>query len=615
MTQQKSYTLKCFLCGKQHTEEESVTFCLACGGPIETYHNYEAIRQKLNTYSLTHSPISALKYMAWYPIDNFQNIVSLNEGGTPLVHAKNLGAKMGLKNLYIKNEGMNPTGCFKDRGTMVEITKAKEMGAEAICLASTGNMAASCAAYASAAGIPCYVLVPEGTPVGKLAQTLTFGARVIQVRGSYSDCAKLAVQMSQRFGYYLAGDYTFRTEGQKSEGYEIIEQLLWKCPDYVVCPIGCGTNFHAIFKGIKEFYELGLIDRLPKLIGVQTPGCNPIVKAFEQGRKDYDVYEKPNTIASAIAAGDPLDGAKILADIYESKGIATEVNDDFLLSAQQEQARGEGVFAEPSGALAYAAVKKLASEGFFKQDDIIVCIATGNGLKDPKSPLKILPEPASVEPVFEEIEHFIENKLYAIRESGQEDQGKVLFVNEPDQNALSHVLQKEFGISPDERITFAILQIVKGFLLKGKEVNKTDLQHILEEVLDEVSLKNRVLEIKDFYVGTGLSQKAKAHVTVIAFGEEHTFTCEESGPLNALISAISRGLKDVDTRGIQLIDYSVDIDTRNVDASVEVKMTLFDNKGNKVVSRTTSPDIIVASVRAYEKGFNLLYSKEQSLEV
>lgn len=615
MTQQKSYTLKCFLCGKQHTEEESVTFCLACGGPIETYHNYEAIRQKLNTYSLTHAPISALKYMAWYPIDNFQNIVSLEEGGTPLIHAKNLGGKLGLKKLYIKNEGMNPTGCFKDRGTMVEITKAKEMGATAICLASTGNMAASCAAYASAAGIPCYILVPEGTPVGKLAQTLTFGARVIQVRGSYSDCAKLAVQMAKRFGYYLAGDYTFRTEGQKSEGYEIVEQLFWKCPDYVVCPIGCGTNFHAIFKGIKEFYELGLIDRLPKLIGVQTPGCNPIVKAFEQGRIDYDIVEKPNTVASAIAAGDPLDGTKILADIYESKGYAVEVTDDFLLIAQQEQARGEGIFSEPSGALAYAAVKKLAGENFFKESDIIVCIATGNGLKDPKSPLKILPEPASVEPVFEEIEHFIENKLYTIRESGQADKGKVIFTNEPDQKAVSDILQKEFGITPDKEITIAVLQIVKGFLLKGKEVKKTDLQHILEEILDEVSLKNRVLEIKDFHVETGLEQKAIAKVILTAFGKSHIFTCEESGPVNAIITAISNGLKDIDTREIRLTDYSVEIDTRSVDASVEVKMTLFDNKGNKVVSRTNSPDIIVASVRAYEKGFNLLYSKEQSLEV
>ena len=606
----KFYHLKCFDCGQEHTQQESVTSCTSCGGPLETYYDYETIHGKLNMYALKNAPISAMKYVAFYPIDNFKNIISLQEGGTPLIHAKQLGNTLGLNNLYIKNEGMNPTGCFKDRGTLVEITKAKEMGAKAICLASTGNMAASCAAYASAAKIPCYVLVPEGTAIGKISQTLTFGARVIQVRGSYSDCAKLAEQMAKRFDYYLAGDYTFRTEGQKSQGYEIIEQLFWKAPDYVVCPIGCGTNFHAIYKGIKEFYDLGLIEKMPKLIGVQAEGANAVIRAFDKGDKDFVELEAVNTIAGAIAVASPLDGRKILHDMYETNGNAVSINDEELLKAQQDQAREEGVFAEPSGAGAVAAVKKLQDQGFFNEDDVIVCIATGNGLKDPKSPLKILPEPASVEPSFNEIERFIEQKLYAIKESGREERKKLIFSSTPTQQELSKTIEEEFTITSTPEITKGVMEVVENFMEKGKEIKKTDLQYILEEVLDEISLKERKIEILDFEITTGLHKKAHAKVDVMAFGTEQCFVSEGAGPVDAVISALYEGLKENDTKEVRLIDYEVEIDSRSVDASVEVKMTLQDNQENKVISKTTSPDVIVASIRAYEKGFNLLYGKE-----
>lgn len=562
-------------------------------------------------YALKNAPVSAMKYVAFYPIENFKNIISLEEGGTPLIHAKNLGKEQSLKYLYLKNEGMNPTGCFKDRGTLVEVTKAKEMGAKAICLASTGNMAASVAAYSSVAGIPCYVLVPEGTPIGKLSQTLTFGARVIQIRGDYSECAKLAEQMSKRFGYYLAGDYTFRTEGQKSEGYEIIEQLFWKSPDYVLCPIGCGTNFHAIYKGIKEFHKLGLTDKIPKLIGVQSPGCNPISLAVSQKNKDFEIQTHPNTIASAMCVGNPLDGKKILDDIYESGGTCIDVSDEEILEAQQDLSRNEGVFAEPSGAMSYGAVKKLQKDSFFKKDDVIVCMVNGNGLKDPKSPLKILPEPASVEPNFEEVEHFIENKLYALRESGQKEKSKLLFSSVPkSEKELSDIIQKEFGIEATPEITTPVFELIKNFIEKGKDLRKSDLQYILEEVLDEISLKEKVLEITNFNIQTSLHEKAEAKICAKIFKNELCFVSSGVGPVDAALSALQKGLINNDTLKVKLIDYEVEIDTRGIDATVEVKMTLKDKSGNKVVSRTTSPDIIVASIKAFEKGFNLLYSKK-----
>lgn len=605
----KTYHLACYHCHRKHKETESVTECIHCGGPLETYYDYEEIERRLNFHSLKTAPISALKYMAFYPIDNFKTIVSLEEGGTPLIHAKNLGKKYGLNNLYIKNEGVNPTGVFKDRGTMVEVTKAKELGAKAICLASTGNMAASVAAYASAAKIPCYVLVPEGTPIGKLAQTLTFGARVIQIRSDYSRCAQLASEMAKKFGYYLAGDYTFRTEGQKSQGYEIVEQLFWKSPDYIVCSVGNGTNLHAIYKGIKEFHQLGLIDKMPKIIVAQTTGCNPLVQAFRKKKKDFVVVEKPNTIASAMAVGKPFDARKILEDVYESGGLCDEVTDDYLLQAQQEMAREEGIFSEPSGALSYAVAKKLALEGFFKPDDVIVVSACGNGLKDPKSPLKILPEPATLEPEFSEVERFIEQKLYAIRESGQEEKTKMMFKKKPTAAAVKKALQDEFGITVKPKIVESISDRAGNFIEKGKEIKKADLQYIIEEVLDEFSLQKKVLEVLDFTITTSLHGKAEAKIMAKAFGNKVSFTHQGVGPVDAAISAIREALKKKDHLQVRLIDYEVEIDSKGVDATVEVKMTLIDKDGNKVVSRTTSPDIIVASIRAFEKGFNILYAK------
>lgn len=598
----KGYQLKCYLCDRVHREEESVTSCVKCGGPLETVHDYNTIRQRLNMYSIKTTPISSLKYMAFYPIQDFQNAVSLQEGATPLIHAQNF-ERHGLNRVYIKNEGVNPTGCFKDRGTLVELTKAKEMGAKAICLASTGNMAASVAAYSAAAGIPCYVLVPEGTAIGKLAQTLSFGARVMQIRADYSKCAALAEKMAKTFGYYLAGDYTFRTEGQKSQAYEIVEQLFWKAPDYVICPVGCGTNFHAIAKGFKEFYDFGLIDKMPKLIVVQTPGCNPVAKAIKQKRLDFDILDKPETVAAAMCVGNPIDGYKIIKDVYDSKGTSVEVTDAEILEAQQEQAREAGVFAEPSGAMGYAGIKKLAAKGFFKPDDVIVTIATGNGLKDPKSPLKVVPEPATLDCDFDEIKRFIDQKLYAIRNSSRQERAAIILKEAPKNNKeVVELVKNEFDVKITTAIAKEVLSNIKRFIEKGKAIKKADLQYMLESVLDELSLKNRVMEVKDFQIKTTLHTQAEAEIWAIAHGEEVHASAKGVGPVDAAIEALKKAAK----ANVWLTDYNVEIDSSGVDAAVEVKMALKDDQGHNVVVRSTSPDIIVASIKAFEKGVNIL---------
>ncbi len=604
------YTLKCISCEKEYDERTTCTTCIECGDPLDVIYNYDFIKKRLNIYSLKNSPISALKYLTLYPILNLDKIISLNEGGTPLHHCKNLSEKFGIKNLYIKNEGANPTGVFKDRGTLVEITKALEMGAKAVCVASTGNMAASVSAYCSIAKIPCYVLVPEGTPIGKLAQTLSYGARIIQVRGQYSDCAKLAVEMAEKHGFYLAGDYVFRLEGQKSQAYEIVEQLGWKVPDYVLCPVGCGTNLSAIWKGFVELKKLDLIDKLPKLIAVQTHGCNVVVEAFKANRDDYTAHEKVSTVCSAIAAADPLDGKKVLSALKESKGEAVELADDDVLLIEQLMAKEEAIFVEPSGALPMAAVDHLSQKGFFNQDDIVVCIATGNGLKDPKSAVKILPDPPTIDPDIAEVDSYLEHKLYQIQSEGLKNKNKILWQEIPDIKALRDIINQEFGAELTEGILEKTLEEIKAFAAKGKSLSKQDLQNIIEEQVDEYNLKEKHLEILDFEAKT--SKKEEAHATVkLKFGEK-TLDGEARGVglVDAILSAVKNSIAEHDKIEMKLTDYNVEIFTGGIDASVKVMIKAEDKNGNEIISHATSPDVIVASINAFEKCYNFLYNKQ-----
>jgi len=603
------YTLKCIGCGAEFDERKTSTNCLKCGDPLDVIYNYDFIRQRLNLYALKNSPISALKYLTLYPIKNLEKIVSLNEGGTPLHQCQNLSKKYKIKNLYIKNEGANPTGVFKDRGTLVEVTKALELGAKAVCLASTGNMAASVSAYCTIAKIPCYVLVPEGTPVGKLAQTLSYGARIIQVRGTYSDCAKLAVKMSEKHGFYLAGDYVFRMEGQKSQAYEIAEQLGWRSPDYVVCPVGCGTNLSAIWKGFKELKELELISRLPKLIAVQPTGCNVVTQAFKSKSKKLKPLERPDTICSAVAAGDPLDGKKVLKALKESKGTVVEVEDEDTLQIEQLMAKEEAIFVEPSGALPIAAVQQLSEKGFFNPDDKVVCIATGSGLKDPKSAVKILPDPPTIDPDLAEVDNYLKHKLYLLQSEGIKNKEKVLWKKIPTRKDLKKIIHDEFSINLSKDVLEGTLVSIKEYETKGKSLTKQDLQNIIEEHFDEYGHKEKYLEVIDFETKTSKYNKAHASIK-IRYGKKVLIgQAEGVGTVDAIIKAIKKSIKQHDKMFVALTDYNVEIYTGGVDASVKVIMTAVDKKGNKIIAQTTSPDVIVASVNAFEKCYNFLYDK------
>lgn len=606
---QDFYSLKCTKCHAEYDEHETCTICLKCGSSLDAIYNYDFLKQRLNLYALKNSPISALKYLTFYPIINFDKIISLNEGGTPLHHCRNLSKQFNLKNLYVKNEGANPTGCFKDRGTLVEVTKALEMGAKAVCLASTGNMAASVSAYCSIAKIPCYVLVPEGTPIGKLAQSLSYGARIIQVRGDYSTCAKLAEQMSKKHGFYLAGDYVFRQEGQKSQGYEIAEQLGWRAPDYLICPVGVGTNLAAIWKGFLELQKLGLIENLPKVIAVQPQGANAVYQAFQKKRKHYTPIEKTNTVCSAVAVTNPYDGNKILDAVYKSKGQVVQVTDQQALESEQLLAKAEAIFVEPSGALPIAALQELAEQKFFKPTDVIVCVATGNGLKDPKSAVKIIPAPPTIDPQMKEIDDYLKYKLYQIQSEGVKNKTKILWDKIPEKNKLTKIIHEEFGININPTIFNSILDNIKNFETKGKIITKQDLQNIIEQELDEYSTKEKYLEIIDYEAKVTKYKKAEGSIK-LRYGKEILIAQGQgTGPVDAIITALRNAIKNHDKLGIRLTDYNVEIFTGGVEAAVKVVINAADKNGNTIIAQATSPDIIAASVMAFEKCYNFLYHK------
>ncbi len=608
---QDFYTLKCISCKSEFSEQQTCTICLKCKSPLDVVYNYDFIKQRLNLYALKNSPISALKYLTLYPIMDLGKIVTLNEGGTPLHYCRNLSKKYKIKNLYIKNEGANPTGVFKDRGTLVEITKALEMGAKAVCFASTGNMAASVSAYCTLAKIPCYVLVPEGTPIGKLAQTLSYGARIIQVRGTYSECAKLAETMSVRYGFYLAGDYAFRLEGQKSQAYEIAEQLGWKAPDYLVCPVGVGTNLSAIWKGFTELKHLGLIENLPKLIAVQPENCDVVCRAFHSKSKKLISIDKPNTVCSAVAVSMPFDGPKVLKALIESKGTSVSVSDEDVLSVEQSVAKEEAIFVEPSGALPMAAVAKLSAKGFFKPNDIVVCVATGNGLKDPKSAVKIIPDPPTIDPNMDEVDKYLKYKLYQIQSEGMKDRKKVLWKNIPENKELKKIIHDEFGIDLTPDLYKGTIGSIQSFETKGKTITKQDLQNIIEEQLDEYNLKEKYLEIIDFEAKTSKYKQAQASIK-LRYGKKILIGQSNGvGAVDAIISALRKSIKDHDKLSVKLTDYNVEIFTGGVEATVKVTMAAVDKYDNKIIAQATSPDVIVASVSAFEKCYNFLYNKQK----
>lgn len=599
------YSLKCFVCGSSFTEKETYTRCLSCGGPLDVVYSYSQVDERLDRMRLRSAPPKASKYAAFYPISNGTKLVSMDEGGTPLLECRVISQKLGCQ-LLVKNEGINPTGAFKDRGSAVEITKALEAGSKAVCCASTGNMAASVSAYAARVGLPCYVLVPEGTPLGKMAQTLSYGARLLQIKGNYNQAFSLTEELGEKYGYRLMGDYAFRVEGQKSIAYEIVEQLGWQVPDFVVVPIGFGTNLTAIWKGFKEYHKFGFIDKLPRMVGIQASGCCPVVNSFGKGLDVVEPVEKPDTLAGAIAVGDPGDGLKAMAALKESDGIGVAVTDEEMLEAQQMLASKESIFCEPASAGTLAACLKLEKDFAGKK---AVLVLTGSGLKDPRSAIKGSTNPPSVEPSFEGVARFVDHKLYNLRSPIRKDlRDFVLFPKTPSKEQVSKAVSKWFDVHANDELASEVREEVSSFLKKGKIVTVSDLRSILSQILTRPPVARQVLHIVEFAVTEKSGSRPEAKVKVKFLEETLASGASGDGPVDAAINAVRKALH---VKGIpfKLTDFSVVISAGGTEATVDVSMSLQDTYGNTVVGSGASPDVVVASLKAFESAYNTLYWK------
>ena len=399
---------ECINCKKTYGIDEIVYFCKKCGDILEIKFGLEELDEAFQKSDWRSKPLSVWRYRDFLPIHEATQTVTLGEGGTGLHRSEHLGAELGLKNLYVKNEGENPTGSFKDRGMTVGVTKALELGARHVICASTGNTSASLAAYAARAGIKCTVLIPSGKiAYGKLSQAMIHGAKVLQVRGNFDQALEFVLKLADKHKdiYLLNSINPFRIEGQKSLGYEICEQLNCEPPDRIIIPVGNAGNISAVWKGLTEFYKLGYIKKLPRMTGIQAAGSAPITQAIKKGSDKIVPVEQPETIATAIRIGAPVSWKKAVNAIHESNGTAETVTDEEILDAQKILARIEGIFVEPASASSIAGLKKLVNNGIISKDERVVCITTGHGLKDPDTAIKQSEKPVEVDAEISAIEN------------------------------------------------------------------------------------------------------------------------------------------------------------------------------------------------------------------
>ena len=372
----------CWDCGAE-VEDPFVNTCPRCGGLLTVKMELEKVKE-MKPQDLRSTPIGVWRYAPFMPVDPAHK-VSIQEGGTPLYPTKDLGAEIGVENTFVKFEGLNPTGSFKDRGMTMGVSHAKELGAQVVGCASTGNTSAALAAYAAKAGMKCAVFLPSGkVAMGKLAQALFFGAKVLSIDGNFDDALALARKMADERKLYLLNSINpYRPEGQKSVLFEIMDQLNYEVPDRIILPVGNAANIWAVYKALTELEEVGWIDKMPMLTGIQAEGAAPVARAFAAEAKDFVPEQNPETVATAIRIGNPVSGRKALKAIYSTGGYCTTVNDDEIIKAQQLLGRREGVCVEPASAASVAGLKKLREMGIADKDERVVCICTGNGLKDP----------------------------------------------------------------------------------------------------------------------------------------------------------------------------------------------------------------------------------------
>jgi threonine synthase len=390
--------IECIRCGQRFGTREIIYTCKRCGGLLDVKYDYSAI-EGIKKEGIP----SVWKYEELLPSKR-EDAVSIQEGGTPLYGCDALAKSIGVHHLYIKYEGMNPTGSFKDRGMTIGVTKALELNIKTVACASTGNTSASLSAYAAKAGIFALILLPRGkVALGKVAQAMMYGGKILSINGNFDDALALIRELCDEMGFYLLNSINpYRLEGQKTIAFEICDQLGWSVPDRVVLPVGNAGNISAAFKGFKELEMIGVTDTIPMMTGIQAEGASPIVRAIKTGREMVP-EPNPETIATAIRIGDPVNAEKAIYSMKESHGTAEMVTDDEIIAAQKDLARLEGIGVEPASAASVAGLRKLVEGGTVDKDETIVCVATGNLLKDSEGILRTVDRPIEVEARKDEI--------------------------------------------------------------------------------------------------------------------------------------------------------------------------------------------------------------------
>ncbi len=397
----------CVGCGAVHPPDRDLLLCPACDNLLEAQYDLERLGRELDRDALLRRPHTVWRWIELLPVRDPDKIVTLGEGGTPLLRSDRLARASGVRELWIKSDATgNPTGSLKDRSITVSATKAREFGYGILSCDSTGNKAASTAAYAARAGLRSVVFCPEETPLPKVTQAVFFGAELIRVRGHYSEVNAMYRRLihSGRVKWYDCGtDNPFRYEGKKTYAYEIAQDLGWTAPDRVLHPLAGGMSLVKTWKGFKELQALGWIDRVPRMTGVQAQACAPIVEAWTRGDPKVVGIDKKPSVASALAVADPgLLGNRALESIRASDGAAAGVTDDEILDATRELAR-EGLFVEPSGAVTLAGLPKLVRSGYVGRDESVVCVVTGSGFKDFERIVQMVEIPEGVITTYDEM--------------------------------------------------------------------------------------------------------------------------------------------------------------------------------------------------------------------
>lgn len=552
------YELRCVANNHLNHAEETTTYCTQCDSVLRVQYNEPSPRIQFPLDSLVPEPLktgpSALKKLG-----------RLSE----TYHA----------NLWAKLEFEHPTGCFKDRGSYIEVQKAMELGADAICVASTGNMAASVAAYACYFRIPCFVFVPEKTTDAKIAQATIYDANIIRIKGDFSTCEALCRKFARSGNYYLAGDYVFREEGQKSFSYELLEQG-GADADFIFVPIGCGTNFGAICKGFSELKAAGQIDRIPRMVAIQPEQSSPVVEGIFKKKKI--IKKQVNTMAQSVAASDPVDFYKVLQGIEDTDGIAYTVTEDEILDALKEMAVEEGYFTEPACALPLAALKNNLETFKGKK---CVFVLTGDGLKDTGVVAKHSLSSPVLSPDIDKVANYINSGFIEMQKKSWGKSRDTFMAN----------------LKMDEDHKKLYDDYVSSINKKGKTLSNKEIEVLQSLVFNEDLDLQYPVEVLDYKVTMRKHGLVQAAVKLALEGRQVVSEAKGVGPIDAILTAIKAETDNVFPLNIK--NHEVEILSPDTESLVMVTLTLQNQDHEQEwVSKGASPDTLEAVIQAFTKG-------------